>query len=100
MHPEQLRTATRNLFDAAPQVIEGGTGVTHQILASGVNRTERALRSKRVVLIVLSSLRIAWLTALGVKCSSSAASLKDPVRAAASKARIAKKSNIDSSIPS
>ena len=35
MHPEQLRTATRDLLDAPPQVIEGGTGVTHQILASG-----------------------------------------------------------------
>ena len=48
---------------------------------------------------MLSSLRIAWLTALGVKCNSSAASLKDPVRAAASKARIAEIGILDSSIP-
>src|SRR5258707_12993888 len=66
---------------------------------AGVNRTDRALRSKSVVLIVLSSLRMAWLTALGVRWSSFAASRNEPVRAAASKARIAEVGTLESNIP-
>jgi hypothetical protein len=65
---------------------------------AGVNRTDRALRSKSVVLVVLSSLRMAWLTALGVRWSSFAASRNEPVRAAASKGRIAEIGILESNI--
>ena len=99
MHPEELRTATGDLFDTPPQIVESGAGVTHQVFASGRQPDGTGLRSNSVVLIVLSSLRIAWLTALGVKCNSSAASLNEPVRAAASKARIAEIGMLDSSMP-
>jgi hypothetical protein len=33
MHPEQLRTATRDLFDATPQIVESRASMPHQIFA-------------------------------------------------------------------
>ena len=33
MTPQELRSATGNLFDTPPQIVKGRAGVTHQVFA-------------------------------------------------------------------